>query len=46
MTTALIRLCERFSDRALIFGLACFMTGSWVGRFTAHKGSLLGMLGG
>jgi hypothetical protein len=42
MTTALIRLCERFSDRALIFGLACFVIGPWVGRFTAHEAAFWG----
>jgi hypothetical protein len=45
MTTAFIRLCERVSDRALMFGLACFVIGLWVGRLTAHKSVLWGLLG-
>jgi hypothetical protein len=31
MTTALIRLCERVSDRGLMFGLVWFVIGLWVG---------------
>lgn len=46
MTTALIRLSERLSDRALIVGLVCFVIGLWVGRLTAHKAILWGLLGG
>jgi hypothetical protein len=45
MTTALIRLCSRLSNRILIFGLVCFAVGVWVGRLTAHKPVLWGLLG-
>jgi hypothetical protein len=45
MTTALIRLCRRLSNRILIFGLVCFAVGVWVGRLTAHKPVLWGLLG-
>jgi hypothetical protein len=45
MTTAFIRLCGRVSDRTLIFGLVCFTIGVWVGRLTAHKSVLWGLLG-
>jgi hypothetical protein len=45
MTTALIRLCERVSDRGLMFGLVYFVIGLWVGRFTVHKALLWGLLG-
>jgi hypothetical protein len=48
MTRALafIRLCERLTDRALIFGLVCFAIGLCVGRFTAHMAVFWGLLGG
>ena len=45
MTTAFARFCGRVSDRALIFGLVCFTIGVWVGRLTAHKEVLWGLLG-
>ena len=45
MIAALIRLYEQVSDRTLMFGLVCFVIGLWVGRFTAHKWLLWGLLG-
>jgi hypothetical protein len=45
MTTAFVRLCGRVSDRTLVFGLVCFTIGVWVGRLTAHKPVLWGLLG-
>jgi uncharacterized membrane protein YedE/YeeE len=45
MTTAFARFCGRVSDRALIFGLVCFTIGVWLGRLTADKPVLWGLLG-
>ena len=44
MTTALQVMC-RVSGRTLIFGLVCFAIGAWLGRLTAHKPVLRGLLG-
>jgi hypothetical protein len=45
VTTVFIRLRGRVSDRILIFGLVCFTIGVWLGRLTAHKPVLWGLLG-
>jgi hypothetical protein len=42
---SLHQICGRVSDRTLIFGLACFAIGVWVGRLTAHEPVLWGLLG-